>query len=336
MSYQTYAQEYAVPDLRHVAIFVALLTGALFTYSFSQPLAFVPSVAIFSILCGAVLVCLAWIVLQRAQVKELTPFLFVTSLLLSVTHPASGLQHYFGLLFPIWLAINYTPNFITWLAPHTALILLGSVYLDHSVAQPQSIAFYLLSTGSIAIALYSTSAERKRFSRLSFIDPTTGIANRLSFNHARKSLDQSIARQILKDYSVLAIDIDHFKRVNDSYGHTAGDEVLACVARRLSDSLRGVDSVFRTGGEEFTILLPGTPDIELKLIAERLRRAVAATTLKCSNQELTVTVSIGGASFQSASHEHKEVFEVADQQLYDAKNTGRNRVSIFTTPNKKM
>ena len=126
--------------------------------------------------------------------------------------------------------------------------------------------------------------------------------------------------------SVLLLDIDYFKRINDTHGHEAGDVVLKVFAERLTSQLRALDIAARYGGEEFVILMPGSGLAEAELAAERMRRNVANTPFKlAADLELPVTVSIGLA--QASSGEAMDsLLRRADAALYEAKTDGRNRV----------
>jgi diguanylate cyclase (GGDEF)-like protein len=130
--------------------------------------------------------------------------------------------------------------------------------------------------------------------------------------------------------SLLLIDIDNFKKVNDTYGHQAGDEVLRNVARRLNASLRKSDSAARYGGEEFAIVLTETALEGALPVAERLRTSVCATAIAYDKHQIPVTVSIGVASLTADFDGSKvELINRADGALYEAKNTGKNRCCVF-------
>ena len=128
--------------------------------------------------------------------------------------------------------------------------------------------------------------------------------------------------------SVVMIDIDHFKRVNDELGHQAGDAVLREVARIMKDTLRSVDSLGRYGGEEFVAILPQTPHEEALRTAERLRKLVEGHVFHAGTREVRITVSLGVASypFQGVDSPGSLIRE-ADEALYRAKQQGRNRVA---------
>ncbi len=168
--------------------------------------------------------------------------------------------------------------------------------------------------------------ERKNLEleALAATDPLTGAANRRRFS--------AVAQRTLKQHgekglaiSILAFDLDHFKLVNDTHGHKAGDAVLVEVVRRLNLSLRPDDLVGRLGGEEFAVLLPGTDQEGARLAAERCRRRIADTPIDCEEVSLDITTSIGGSthcrvvSMETILHE-------ADAALYAAKAGGRNQV----------
>jgi two-component system cell cycle response regulator len=133
-----------------------------------------------------------------------------------------------------------------------------------------------------------------------------------------------------KAMGVLLIDIDHFKKVNDTYGHNIGDEVLKIFAERLKNSLRSFDLVARLGGEEFVAILPEVSTERAYIIAERLRRAIAEEPFPCSIPEgqIVVTSSLGGTIIGPGEHTALEILERADKCLYQAKESGRN-CSVF-------
>ncbi|MEW6695088.1 Response regulator PleD [Tepidimonas thermarum] len=169
---------------------------------------------------------------------------------------------------------------------------------------------------------------------LSARDPLTGLPNRRAFlGRLTQELDRSSRAGEMA--LLLMIDIDHFKSVNDRYGHLAGDAVLRAVARLLSEQVRPMDTVARLGGEEFGVVFPHCGPTFGALLAERLRAAVAATVMPLPDGQATlqVTVSIGGAyspAWVRSSVEHW--MERADRQLYEAKRQGRNRVCIEPVP----
>ena len=169
---------------------------------------------------------------------------------------------------------------------------------------------------------------------LSLRDPLTGLANR---RHFRSVLEREIDRVTRSGEAalLLMLDIDHFKEVNDTYGHLAGDMVLQAVAQTLNTCVRPMDTLARYGGEEFAVILPACQGTFGKVVAERIRRAVEATVVQVApRKELQVTISIGGAfALQWVRSTTTLWTDRADHQLYRAKATGRNRVCIEDQPN---
>jgi diguanylate cyclase (GGDEF)-like protein len=164
---------------------------------------------------------------------------------------------------------------------------------------------------------------------LSSRDPLTGLANRRSFELALAREVDRVARSG-ESALLLAVDIDHFKRVNDAYGHAAGDEVIRAVGRALTDSVRPMDLVARVGGEEYAVLLPNCPATFGPQVAERVRLRVADGSVQLGQAlKLRVTVSVGGAFAPQWVRSTTGLWmERADQQLYRAKSEGRDRVCL--------
>jgi two-component system cell cycle response regulator len=173
-------------------------------------------------------------------------------------------------------------------------------------------------------ALQRVRGEREAFKRQAAVDPLTGLLN-------RRSLADIISEKVIagEPVAVLFIDIDHFKSVNDRYGHATGDIVLKEVADCLKRGMRSGDSCGRYGGEEFVLVAPGTVSEQAYRMAERHRLAVAALQVAELEDQRQVTVSIGVAVFEAEGGETSdELLERADTALYMAKTTGRNRVVV--------
>ncbi|MEY2875782.1 MAG: hypothetical protein RLZZ373_3153 [Pseudomonadota bacterium] len=164
---------------------------------------------------------------------------------------------------------------------------------------------------------------------LSSRDPLTGLFNRRQFE---ASLDSEIDRVARTGESalLLLLDIDHFKRVNDTYGHTAGDLVIRRIGQALQDCVRPMDTVARLGGEEFGAVLPNCPANFGQAVADRVRQAIESTVVAAApDQHIAVTVSVGGAFAPQWVRSSSQLWiERADQQLYRAKAAGRNRVCL--------
>ncbi|WP_226780490.1 diguanylate cyclase [Oceaniglobus trochenteri] len=167
--------------------------------------------------------------------------------------------------------------------------------------------------------------------RMATIDPLTGLFNRRYGNHHLARLAERAARN-QRSFAVLMIDIDRFKTVNDTHGHSAGDIVLAAVARGLQDNLRAVDLVARYGGEEFVVALPDATLPDARLAAERLCRRIAALPIALPDGgQVRVTISLGLAMGSAENGEVDALLARADAALYRAKSEGRNRVCIAPT-----
>jgi len=159
-------------------------------------------------------------------------------------------------------------------------------------------------------------------------DAKTGLLNATAW---QREADAEISRA-LRDggqLGLLLVDVDHFKRVNDSHGHLAGDEVLGGLAAELRQQVRQSDIVGRFGGEEFVVLLPKTETVEAYRIAERLRRAVGVVSVPAGENAVSVTVSIGVAALGRHGHDLFELLAAADLALYRAKDRGRNQVCLY-------
>lgn len=167
---------------------------------------------------------------------------------------------------------------------------------------------------------------RTQLEEISVTDDLTGIANRRKgLNHLRREFQAFIERRAA--FVVIIIDIDHFKRVNDTFGHTIGDVVLVQTARRIRDGIRGDDLLSRTGGEEFMVVTKDASLESATSLAERVRLAVAAEPIEADGHSIALTVSAGVTVVRSQDASIDEVISRADAAMYAAKQAGRNRVS---------
>lgn len=215
--------------------------------------------------------------------------------------------------------------------------LLGSINLCSADPQRFTRAHatdFLAHLGVIASFCVENAVNRARLLRSGFTDVLTGWHNR-RYLSVRLSEELARARRDGSRLVCLMLDIDHFKRVNDNWGHAAGDEVLREIAQRIESQVRASDVAARYGGEEFVVLLPGTDVASAKLLAERIRNVVAATPVDLPNGEaVTITASIGISEVQPspAANDLKTVGDSliarADVALYAAKSAGRDRVVV--------
>ena len=160
--------------------------------------------------------------------------------------------------------------------------------------------------------------------QMAYTDLLTKTNNRASFNDV---LQREIKRARRSDHalSLIFVDIDHFKQINDEHGHDCGDLALASAANWIKDSVRGSDIVFRYGGEEFVILLAETPLDGAAVIAERVRHGIESHTLAYGMTVLNITASLG-VSCLTANDDMDSLIKRADNSMYNAKKQGRNRV----------
>ncbi|MEI6970619.1 MAG: GGDEF domain-containing protein [bacterium] len=182
-----------------------------------------------------------------------------------------------------------------------------------------------------------TATDIRRISQLeqeNITDPLIGIYNR---RYLDRRIEEEYARaeRYALPLSVLLVDVDHFKHVNDTYGHRAGDQVLIALGQLLLGTVRGTDMVARYGGEEIVIVAPNTTLASAGQLAERMRQHVemqewGVTTAPHCQQQIRITVSIGVASLSLGTDDYRGIIHNADAALYRAKKEGRNRVVMHT------
>ena len=171
----------------------------------------------------------------------------------------------------------------------------------------------------------------QQMEQLATTDSMTGLHNRRHFM-TLAAVEWSRFQRYYRPLSVLMIDVDHFKSVNDRYGHAVGDEALVAVANACLDGKRSSDIVGRLGGEEFAILLPETDLYQARIVAERIRKNVAAAMLTAHAVHFKVTVSVGFAAATVSMPGFEALLGAADQALYQAKAEGRNRIVAWSPP----
>ncbi len=191
-----------------------------------------------------------------------------------------------------------------------------------------SVIFVVMGETYVAMALLNRNIDsyEQELRRSATTDELTGINNRRVFTVVGEELLEN-AKRFDRPLSLLLLDIDLFKNINDEYGHLVGDTALKAVARTLKDNLRSSDSLARYGGEEFVVILPETDTRGAVGLAEKLRAAVAEITIDVgTHQALTFTTSVGVAQYKPEMRSILQLVSSADTALYKAKNTGRNKV----------
>jgi diguanylate cyclase (GGDEF)-like protein len=167
---------------------------------------------------------------------------------------------------------------------------------------------------------------RQELVMLSDTDELTGLKNRRAF---KSELSNEIKKSIRykRPFSVMMLDADNLKAVNDQYGHAVGDKMIVSISRTIQDSLRGTDILARYGGDEFVVMLPETADARTTEVAERIRAAVENTSFSADGDRISSTLSIGIACYPEDSEDSEEIINRADQALYESKRNGRNTVT---------
>lgn len=198
--------------------------------------------------------------------------------------------------------------------------------MDKSVSHACILVYDVTDIATSKIELEKANLELARLSRT---DRLTGLNNR---GHWEERLDQEFRRykRSQTPSSLVMFDIDHFKKVNDTYGHQAGDEVIKLVASTLVQLQRETDISGRYGGEEFGIILPETTAEQAKIMAERLRTTIEATQVEYEGQVINFTISLGICELSPSVSEYSQWLEHADQALYSSKRNGRNQTSVHT------
>lgn len=217
------------------------------------------------------------------------------------------------------------------------LIIEGKIIGCISISNDQPNAFDAQDLQFLSVIGYQISASLKHIQRLSSIkniaiyDTLTNLFNRRYFE---ERFEIETQRAFFSDtpLSLVMVDIDHFKKVNDTLGHTEGDKILKEIATLLKNSVRKKDTVARYGGEEFIIILPDAGLEESLMIAERIRKLVENKSFEIGQAEIRLTISLGIANFPGHKARSKEdLIRMADQALYDAKRGGRNRVCVYNS-----
>jgi two-component system cell cycle response regulator len=205
-----------------------------------------------------------------------------------------------------------------------------SVLYDQDLISIGETTFKFIADDSLELAYH------EELHKLANLDPMLQIHNKKFF---LEYLEQKYYYSQLSQtqFSLVLFDVDHFKRVNDTYGHQTGDRVLQHIAATVKANLRSSDIFSRYGGEEFSVVLPESDADQARFTAEKLRRVIETTGIRHHEAEISVTISLGVASFRpvdAAVHSCRELIEQADNALYRAKKTGRNRVVVYQTKDK--
>jgi diguanylate cyclase (GGDEF)-like protein len=211
----------------------------------------------------------------------------------------------------------------------------GEVVGCISLNSDQPNAFDVQDLQFFSVIGYQMTSTLKHFQRFSSVK-TQAIYDVLTKVHNRRYFDEKLESETKNSFlnntplSLIIVDIDHFKQVNDTFGHTEGDKVLSKIASLLNHSVRKDDTVARYGGEEFAMILPGAKLEVTSIIAERIRGQVETTRFEVGQDQIHLTISLGISNLPShRARSKEELIKMADHALYEAKRGGRNRVRIF-------
>jgi diguanylate cyclase (GGDEF)-like protein len=304
------------PSCRNLSVSLVAIPVLIVTYYTLVDNNMMVRIVIFSIFSTALFGLAAWRLIRSAPPDMRFPFWFTGS-----TFAIYGLVMFsriFLTAFSDHFDNLFTPNIIqtlTFLVP----VLLGILW---------TFGFVMLNSERLERDLKDAHAGLERQATTDYL---TGIANLRRFSEAGKQEIQR-ARRYGRPLAVLMLDLDHFKQVNDTYGHAVGDGVLVSIAATFRSVLRDIDVYGRLGGEEFAILLPETDMVGGRMTAERLRLAIAETWVSENDVTLHVTVSIGVAVLSANDAGLDAVLKRADDAMYEAKRAGRNRVMTAPMP----
>ena len=211
-----------------------------------------------------------------------------------------------------------------------ALMFLSTLALDPGAVldRPDALIFPIALVITTAIFSGATQASDREHRREAVLDPLTGLLNRAALLGRFDELEQLATSGEHASLGMLVADLDHFKEVNDQHGHPAGDAVLTDIAYAMRKALRAFDLVYRVGGEEFVVLLPGADLDHTIEVGERLRAAVAAHR----TGDIAITMSLGAAAARGSAVRFADLYGEADAALYEAKRAGRDRVCAAGVP----
>jgi len=200
--------------------------------------------------------------------------------------------------------------------------------LTNTNGEVDKVCLLIYDVTEFASSKRALERANEQLARLSMTDRLTGLLNRGTWENL-VDVEFGRVRRYGNPSCLVMFDIDHFKPVNDTHGHLAGDEVIRHAARVTLDSIRQTDSAGRYGGEEFGIILPETDNEGAAIICERIRMAIEESVVKTTAADIQYTISVGVAELDSQPDNYMQWLQRADEALYEAKRGGRNRVVVY-------
>lgn len=236
-----------------------------------------------------------------------------------------------GLALGLWAPL--VAVVMLWYSPRTALQIPG--FLAESLRNHWLYFLFILSSASAFFSFFgfflgrrtdAMAVRNRRLTQEVLTDPLTGLGNH-RFLHERFKFEFHKHRTTHEPISCLMLDLDHFKRINDTCGHPYGDHVLGSFATLLNKAIRVGDLAARYGGEEFLVILPNCDKQEVRTVGERIRKATEKLVFSHRGKRVKLTVSLGAVtSFEDRGFNYRQLIALSDRALYDAKRKGRNQL----------
>ena len=248
-------------------------------------------------------------------------------------------SYVFSIAFHSWLKGNYSARFFLlgaasgligfFITSLTVMSFIPYSYLTYKAGDFGMFLDVILISMALADRMKITQEKKLIAEREANTDSLTGLLNRRSYYEISAIEYQRIARHD-RNFSVIMLDIDDFKTINDTYGHHIGDEVLKSVSASIKEAIREYDNAFRMGGDEFVLFLPETDEKQAYTLAERIRTSIENINIKAKRNKVQISSSFGISQFRQKDINLEEVLARADEAQYKAKGSGKNRVEVFT------
>jgi diguanylate cyclase (GGDEF)-like protein len=233
-------------------------------------------------------------------------------------------QFYFAIIISGISSILY---FASELLPDDYYMYKTSEGVNHFLGATGVLFIFLPMTYIFAKYAYDSYVTHAKLNDMAKTDYLTKVANRrVLFEHGEHAIQEAIEKQ--SQFSLILMDIDFFKKINDSFGHPVGDELLVKLTQLINKNIRRSDLLARYGGEEFAILLEETRLEQAQQIALELLEMIRVETFQVENYEMKITVSMGVTQYNTGIQEFKDMMGIADNAMYEAKNDGRNQVKV--------
>ncbi len=335
-----YFYTYPAPGHNWAIVFGAMLVAAGISLQFTGIQAFKNERndwRMVLLIVGVVFLESVWFAVLHPDISSraiTTSFLFAVvyaacarALLISIEPPLRTAYWFTGLSFVVLVVVMLVRGVVIWLSPPGTYGLYVNIPLNPLTFFIGCMAQFCVTFGFLLMLNYQLIADLQKIASR---DALTGVLNRRSLEEGATRL-KARCQRAGDTLAITMIDIDHFKSINDRYGHPVGDEVLRRLAEIAQTSLRADDYFARYGGEEFCMLLPSTTENQAWGLAERFRQAYAEMILEIGAEYLNSTVSIGVADSTYSGLEFSSLVAAADQALYQAKQKGRNRVVAYSS-----